>query len=68
MISACLELFFGCFHSNQTRPFTLNKTCYTVCLDCGRELPYSWAEMRRLKPAECTGGHAHPCEGVGAAA
>ncbi|HZZ39512.1 MAG TPA: hypothetical protein VFE06_10290 [Acidobacteriaceae bacterium] len=68
MMSACLEFFFGCVHPNQTRPFTLNKTCYTVCLDCGRELPYSWAEMRALKPAECPSGRSHPCEEVRAAA
>jgi len=22
---------------------------YIVCLDCGREMPYSWNEMRVLK-------------------
>jgi hypothetical protein len=68
MIGACLELFFGCFHRNQTRPFTLNKTCYTVCLDCGRELPYSWGAMRPLKPAECANGHHHVCEEMSPAA
>jgi hypothetical protein len=68
MKSACLEFLFGCLHPNQTRPFTLNKTCYTVCLDCGRELPYSWAEMRTLKPAECPNGRSHSCGEVRAAA
>lgn len=53
MIDACLEFFFGCVHRNQTRPFTLKKACYTVCLDCGRELPYSWAAMRPLRRSEC---------------
>lgn len=52
MIAACLEFLLGCAHPNQTRPFTLNHTCYTVCLDCGRELPYSWAEMRTLGRGE----------------
>ncbi|MGA7522079.1 MAG: hypothetical protein WBW84_06330 [Acidobacteriaceae bacterium] len=68
MMSACLEFLFGCVHRSQTRAFTLNKTCYTVCLDCGRELPYSWAEMRPLKQAECPKGHPAPCEEMGAAA
>lgn len=68
MLGTCLEFLFGCVHSNQTRPFTLNKNCYTVCLDCGRELPYSWTEMRTLKLGECV--HAHPatCDEVRAAA
>lgn len=63
-----LEFLFGCVHHSQTRPFTLNKTCYTVCLDCGRELPYSWAEMRTLKPAETAAAHQPACDGVRAAA
>lgn len=53
MMSACLEFLLGCVHRNQTRVFTVKQACYTVCLDCGRELPYSWAEMRPLKRAEC---------------
>jgi len=68
MIVACLELLLGCFHRKQTRPFTLNKVCYTVCLQCGRELPYSWEAMRTLKPAECADGHHHVCEEMSAAA
>jgi hypothetical protein len=68
MIGAWLELLFGCSHRNQTRPFTLNKTCYTVCLNCGRELPYSWVAMRTLKPAECADSHAQVREEIGVAA
>ena len=68
MMSVCLEFLFGCVHRKQTRAFTLNKTCYTVCLDCGRELPYSWAQMRALKPAECLGVHPTACEEIRAAA
>ncbi len=25
---------------------------YVVCLDCGKEFPYNWTEMRTLTPAE----------------
>ena len=53
MIHTCLDLLFGCPHRSQTRPFTLNKSCYTVCLDCGEELPYSWREMRPMTRSEC---------------
>ncbi len=68
MVSSCLDFLFGCVHKNQTRPFTLNKTCYTVCLDCGRELPYSWAEMRPLKRSEYAKSGYRACEEVSAAA
>ncbi|MGC2639043.1 MAG: hypothetical protein WA294_17795 [Acidobacteriaceae bacterium] len=52
MIDACLDLLFGCIHRHQSRPFTLNKHCYTVCLDCGHETPYSWREMRPMTRAD----------------
>jgi hypothetical protein len=52
MIDACLDLLFGCPHRHQSRPFTLNKNCYTVCLDCGHETPYSWREMRPITRAD----------------
>lgn len=68
MIAACLELLLGCIHRNQTRPFTLHRTCYTVCLDCGRELPYSWAAMRPLKRSEFAQSRYHACKEVSAAA
>jgi hypothetical protein len=68
MMFACLEILLGCLHRNQTRPFTLNKVCYKVCLDCGRELPYSWTEMRLLKPNECAHGRAPVSEEIRAAA
>ena len=29
------EMFFGCRHARLTRPFTLQKHTYKVCLDCG---------------------------------
>jgi RNA polymerase-binding transcription factor DksA len=57
MINNCLEFLFGCAHRNQTRPFTLNQSCYTVCLDCGHELPYSWREMRPMTRRECAHEH-----------
>ena len=68
MIAAWLESFLVCLHPNQTRPFTLNKSCYTVCLDCGSELPYSWAAMRTLKPAECADSPQEACEEMSAVA
>lgn len=52
MIDACLDLLFGCSHQHRSRPFTVNQYCYTVCLDCGHETPYSWHEMRPMTRAE----------------
>ena len=42
------EIFFGCSHSHMTRPFTLQAHSYKVCLDCGRQFPYSLEKMRTL--------------------
>lgn len=36
---------FGCWHSEMSRPFTINRETYRVCLDCGarrRFLPDNW--------------------------
>ena len=46
------EMFFGCSHGHLTRPFTLQAHSYKVCLDCGRQFPYSLEKMRMLHPWE----------------
>lgn len=54
------DVLFGCRHSRQTRPFTLEQQTYKVCLDCGRQIyyspermtPLSAREVRRMKTAE----------------
>lgn len=45
-------IFFGCSHGHLTRPFTLETHSYKVCLDCGRQFPYSVEEMRTIHPWE----------------
>ena len=53
------DIFFGCRHWSQTRPFTLEQQTYKVCLDCGKQIyystermtPLSAREVRRLKAA-----------------
>lgn len=49
---------FGCAHRRCTFPITAkiagpapsggkpSKTTYVVCLDCGKEFPYDWQEMK----------------------
>jgi hypothetical protein len=39
-------LLGACRHRHQSRPFTLNNKTYTVCLDCGKEIGYSLANMQ----------------------
>jgi hypothetical protein len=54
------EIFFGCRHDHLTRPFTLERQTYKVCLDCGKQVfysadtmrPLSAREVRRLKAAD----------------
>lgn len=62
MINICLDMLFGCSHRNQTRPITLNKHCYTVCLECGEEMPYSWGDMRPMSRSECAAERRHAGE------
>ncbi len=57
-----MRLWFDCSHKNTTFPITLpdharkvsatingsaHRT-YIACLDCGREIPYSWELMKPL--------------------
>jgi hypothetical protein len=61
MIAKLVDAFFGCWHSRYSFPITIrpgsrNKSrpstaaaltgMYVVCLDCGKELPYDWQQMK----------------------
>jgi hypothetical protein len=42
---------FGCTHQHCTFPITAKmpgtgSTTYVVCLDCGKEFPYDWEQMK----------------------
>jgi hypothetical protein len=64
MVGKLIDVFFGCRHSRYSFPVTLRGTAhrpqagaltgtYVVCLECGREFPYDWQEMRVItSPAE----------------
>jgi hypothetical protein len=55
---------FGCAHHNCTFPITTKKpgtltpegkhstNTYIVCLDCAKEFPYDWQEMRVVASAK----------------
>jgi len=57
MMARMLDALFGCWHSHYTFPITIRPGSrrskaatvtgtYVVCLDCGKELPYDWREMK----------------------
>ena len=56
MFSRVLGSLFGCWHGRYSFPITLKKGhrspaafstgTYVVCLDCGKEFPYDWKQMK----------------------
>jgi hypothetical protein len=59
MITKLVDAFFGCWHNRYSFPITMRSRkssrpsaasmltgTYVVCLDCGKELPYDWQEMK----------------------
>jgi hypothetical protein len=56
MFSRILDAFFGCYHYRYSFPITVKKGrrtaaaavtgTYVVCLDCGKEMPYDWKQMK----------------------
>jgi len=62
MIARLYEAFFGCKHSRYSFPVSVRRMTrrpeaaaltgtYVACLDCGRELPYDWQEMKVVAQA-----------------
>ena len=43
-----VDALFGCAHRHRTFPRTAKNTgtTYIVCLDCGKEFPYDWQQMK----------------------
>ena len=64
MITELFDAFFGCKHSHYSFPISVRPASrrnsaakltgtYVACLDCGREFPYDWEEMRVItSPSE----------------
>jgi hypothetical protein len=57
MIARLFDAVFGCRHSRYSFPVTIRGRArrpqaavltgtYVACLDCGREFPYDWQEMK----------------------
>jgi len=62
MIAKLFDSLFGCWHSHYSFPITVRHGAhrntaslltgtYVVCLDCGKEFPYDWHEMKVLDPS-----------------
>jgi hypothetical protein len=51
MLQSILNALFACPHGRTTFPMTRASRTYVVCLDCGREFAYNWANMRVVGPA-----------------
>jgi len=64
MIGKLFDTLFGCAHPRYGFPITIRSGqrrnqaasltgTYVVCLDCGREMPYDWEEMKVISsPSE----------------
>ena len=64
MIAELIEAVFGCKHSHYSFPISVRPVArrnaaakltgtYVACLDCGKEFPYDWREMKVIdSPAE----------------
>jgi hypothetical protein len=64
MIAELFQNFFGCRHSHYTFPISVRPALrhsaatkltgtYVACLDCGKEFPYDWQEMKVItSPSE----------------
>ena len=56
MLSSVLQSLFGCWHGRYSFPITVKRGrrseaglvtgTYVVCLECGKELPYDWHQMK----------------------
>lgn len=45
ILTAILDLLFGCHHARLSRVFTLQGETYKVCCDCGAKFAYSLETM-----------------------
>jgi hypothetical protein len=63
MIAKLVEAVFGCRHARYSFPVSVRRMAhrpqaaaltgmYVACLDCGREFPYDWKEMKVITSPE----------------
>jgi hypothetical protein len=67
MLAKLFNTFFGCWHNHYSFPITVRSGArrikaasltgtYVVCLDCGKEFPYDWQEMKVVDATAQTSG------------
>jgi len=59
MFHRVLDALLGCWHARYSFPITIKGAnrghaafltgTYVVCLDCGKELPYDWEQMKIVR-------------------
>jgi hypothetical protein len=49
-IAGIFRRLLGCWHSNMSRPFTLNDEPYRTCLECGERLRFDRKTRTKLHP------------------
>jgi hypothetical protein len=65
MLAILLDTLFGCKHSRFSFPISVRPRSgrvaaasltgtYVACLDCGREFPYNWQDMKVVTSVERT--------------
>jgi hypothetical protein len=70
MMAKLFDALFGCKHSNYTFPISVRSRSrrnpaalltgtYVACLDCGKELPYDWQDMK-IVTSVAAQGHGIP--------
>jgi hypothetical protein len=63
MLEKLFDALFGCRHSRYSFPVTIRggkrrppaaalTGTYVACLECGKEFPYDWKEMRAITSPE----------------
>lgn len=73
MFTNLVDALFGCWHKNYSFPITTRRGqrrsaaasvtgTYVVCLDCGKEFPYDWHEMKVVSPGHTPEAVAEPVE------
>jgi hypothetical protein len=57
VLANVIDALFGCSHRHYTFPLTVRSRrnaataltgTYVVCLECGKEFPYDWEQMRMI--------------------
>jgi hypothetical protein len=50
LIENIYHRIFGCWHTNMSRPFTINQETYRMCLDCGAHRAFDTQQWKMVGP------------------